>query len=86
MLVVSDNYHPNWQATVDGIAVDILRANYVWRAVPISLGEHDVEFTYHSTPVTLARTVSGGCLLVLLAWGGSALWRRRSAAQEPSTG
>lgn len=86
MLVVSDNYHPNWQATVDGIAVDILRANYVWRAVPISPGEHDVEFTYHSTPVTLARTVSGGCLLVLLAWGGSALWRRRSAAQEPSTG
>jgi hypothetical protein len=85
MLVVSDNYHPNWQATVDGNPVDIVRANYVWRAVPIPPGDHEVEFTYHSAPVAWARTVSGGCLLMLLAWGGCALWRRRLTPQESST-
>ena len=82
MLLVGDNYHPHWQATVDGSPVQIVRANYVWRAIPITAGDHEVEFTYHSTPVTIARTVSGGCLLILLVWAGSGVRSRRLAAIE----
>ncbi|HJP31280.1 MAG TPA: YfhO family protein [Candidatus Latescibacteria bacterium] len=84
MLVVSDNYHPNWEATIDGDAVEIVRANYVWRAVPVPAGEHDVEFTYHSAPVAIARVISGGSLLILLVWGGTILWRRRSGPSPVS--
>jgi hypothetical protein len=89
MLVVSDNYHPNWQADIDGVPVKIARANYVWHAIPIPPGDHDVVFSYHSTPVVLARSVSAGCLLILLGWGGGTLWRRRTKGQvsgEPSSG
>ncbi|MBT6148338.1 MAG: YfhO family protein, partial [Gemmatimonadetes bacterium] len=85
MLVVSDNYHPNWRATVDGLPVDIIRANYIWHAVPIPPGIHDVVFHYQSTPVQVARTVSAGCLLILLGWGGSTLRRRRTVVQESAT-
>jgi hypothetical protein len=82
MLVISDNYHPNWEATVDGQSVEILRANYVWRAVPVPPGNHTVELTYHSMPVTVARVVSGGCLMILLIWGGSTFRGRGKASRS----
>lgn len=80
MLVISDNYHPNWSASVDGVPVEIVRANYVWRAIPLPAGEHLVEFSYHSTPVAIARGTSLASLLVLLLWGGFTF--RRKAAVE----
>ena len=83
MLVVSDNYHPNWQATVDATPVDIVRANYVWHAVAIPPGNHEVLFAYHSTPVAAARAAAIGSLLILLTWGGSTL-RRRRTSEQPS--
>ena len=91
LLVVSDNFHPHWRATVDGAEAPIVRANYVWKAVPVPAGEHTVELTYHSRPVAIARTVSAVCAALVLAYVGFALWRRRSglapvtSADEPAS-
>ena len=68
LLVVSENYYPNWRACVDGEEVPVLRANYVWKAVYLPPGEHRVELRYGSPTVLLARTVtllSLGALLLL---------------------
>jgi len=46
-LVLSDTYYPGWQATLDGVSVPILRADYAFRAVQIPPGDHLVEFFYH---------------------------------------
>jgi hypothetical protein len=46
LLVLSDTYFPGWKAYVDGRKEKILRANYNFRAVPVTPGEHRVEFTY----------------------------------------
>jgi hypothetical protein len=45
-LVLLDSYYPGWIARVDGKETKILRANYAFRAVPVSPGEHFVEFVY----------------------------------------
>ena len=79
LLVVGDNFHPHWRALVDGRAAPLLRANYVWKAVPVPAGEHVVELVYHSPPVARARAVSAACAVLVLAGAGLALRRRGRA-------
>ncbi|MCL6607430.1 MAG: YfhO family protein [Geminicoccaceae bacterium] len=49
-LVLHDPWHPWWRATVDARPVPILRANLLFRAVPLPPGRHRVAFTF--TPFT----------------------------------
>src|SRR5262249_3008506 len=51
-LVLSDTYSSGWEATVDGQPVAVLRANAVFRSVPVPKGQHAVEFIYHPRPFT----------------------------------
>lgn len=44
--VVADGHFPGWQATVDGAAAPVLRANVAFRAVPIPAGTHTVTLRY----------------------------------------
>lgn len=46
LLVLSEIWDPGWQATVDGAATPILRANGIFMAVPAPAGEHTLEFHY----------------------------------------
>jgi hypothetical protein len=46
-LVLLDSYYPGWKATVDGRATEIFRANYTFRAVPITSGDPRVVFSFH---------------------------------------
>ena len=70
LLVIGDNFHPHWRALVDGRPAPLLRANYVWKAVPVPAGEHVVELLYHSPPVARARAVSAVCAALVLAGAG----------------
>jgi len=45
-LVMSEVYYPGWQAEVDGAPARILRANYAFRAVHLSPGEHEVRLRF----------------------------------------
>ena len=53
LLVLSDTFYPGWRATVDGAAVEILRANGLFRAIRIPAGPHRVVFEY--APQSLRR-------------------------------
>jgi len=46
LLVLSDTYYPGWKAFVDGKETKIYRADYTFRAIPLSAGTHQVEFVY----------------------------------------
>ena len=52
-LVLHDSYYPGWRAWVDGEETEVLRANYLFRAVVVPEGVHKVRFRY--LPTTLAE-------------------------------
>ncbi len=45
-LVLNDVWHPWWFATLDGEAADIMRANVLFRAIPIPEGRHEARFVF----------------------------------------
>jgi hypothetical protein len=45
-VVLNDVWHPWWRAEVDGRATDILKANVLFRAVPVGPGIHRVHFAF----------------------------------------
>ncbi len=48
LLFLSDNFFPNWKATVNGKPTKIYRADYTFRAVFIPAGKPVVEFIYEN--------------------------------------
>ncbi len=47
ILFLGDIYFPGWTAKIDGSPTDIVRADYLFRAVFVPKGDHDVEFAYN---------------------------------------
>jgi Bacterial membrane protein YfhO len=47
VLLLTDVWHPWWRAEVDGEDVPILKADVLFRAVPLTPGHHRVRFTFH---------------------------------------
>ncbi len=64
-VVVADAFDPGWQASVDGVAAPLLRANVAFRAVPVPAGRHVVEMVYR--PRAVARGLALTLLTIALA-------------------
>jgi hypothetical protein len=79
LLVLTDNYFPAWQATVDGQPAPVLRANYTFRAVPLPAGTHTVRFAYRSGVLRASAAVS---VIVLLGLGTAAVWGLLARSKE----
>jgi uncharacterized membrane protein YfhO len=45
-LLLSDTWYPGWRAFVDGVEAPTYRANYLFRSLSVSAGEHLVRFDY----------------------------------------
>jgi hypothetical protein len=71
-VVLTDVYFPGWEATLDGAAVALLRANLSFRAVTVPAGEHEIEMRYR--PASFRWGV-GLALLAAVACVGAALPR-----------
>jgi hypothetical protein len=83
-LVLTDTYYPGWVAAVDGNRVEILRANYLLRAVQLQPGKHVVEFRYEPWSFRIGAGITVMTLLgsiVLFFTAG----RRRTAQKRAST-
>jgi hypothetical protein len=65
LLVLLDSYYPGWKATVDGTAVPVVAANFVYRAIELPQGRHRVAFRYESRPFTRGAWIS---VCTALAW------------------
>ena len=80
ILVVSQNHHANWTATVDGESKSLIRANYLWTAVALEPGEHIVELIYRDPIVATTRWISFAGVVILIA---SIVLSRRKPHGEP---
>ncbi|OJV35052.1 MAG: hypothetical protein BGO33_02400 [Bacteroidia bacterium 43-41] len=72
LAVFSEIYYPKgWQITIDGQPVQMLRANYTLRALPIPAGRHTVEFRFEPVSIKVTDAVAYAALLIMLltaAW------------------
>lgn len=69
LAVFSEIYYPKgWIATIDGQEVNILRANYVLRALQIPAGNHTIEFKFRPKPYVIGNkvTIASSWLLILV--------------------
>ncbi len=72
LVVFAEIYYPEgWTATLDGREVEILRANYVLRALEVPAGEHEITFRFKPKVYAYGNTVTilSSALVVLLALG-----------------
>lgn len=53
VLVLSDQYEEGWKAKIDGQETTISPANYVFRAIKVPSGSHEIIFTYWPTSFAL---------------------------------
>jgi hypothetical protein len=73
-LVLSDTWNSGWRATVDEVETEILQADYLFRAIRIPAGEHEIVFRYQPVATLIGFVISG--LAWLLVGGMVWLWRR----------
>jgi hypothetical protein len=73
VLVLADSFYPGWHVYVDEQEKKVLRANLFFRAVPLSEGEHTVEFRYRPLSFTIGWIISlitlAGIILVSIFYG-----------------
>ena len=80
LIVFSDTYVPDWQATVDGKPARVLPANLFMRAVPCEAGDHLLELTYAPPAFRYGAWITAGSLIALVVLVVLA-WRRRRATR-----
>ncbi|MDY7039391.1 MAG: YfhO family protein [Chloroflexota bacterium] len=57
-LVFADTWYPGWRAYVDGVEVEILRANYTFRAIVLPPGASEVVFVYRPRSFLIGGLIS----------------------------
>ena len=69
LLFTSEAYYPGWKAYVDDREEEILRANYVFRAIPVGPGSHRIEVVYQPWSFKVGLAMSLLTLVILItAW------------------
>lgn len=82
-LVLTDLWFPGWTCTIDGAPTPIYRANYLFRAVAVPAGQHEVVFTFAPDSLAWGRRISLATVALVSLLGlicGVRGWRRRAAS------
>jgi len=82
-LLLNDPDYPGWTASLDGHPTRIYRANYLFRAVVVPAGNHDIRFIYRDRALTVGVAVSGLAGIVgVIAWVVDRARRREPRAGQ----
>lgn len=74
-IILTDTFYPGWKATIDGHAeANIVPANYVFRAIYVPEGIHEIVFQFRPTYFTVALVVA---LMTLLGAGVVAIYPKK---------
>nr|WP_283254449.1 YfhO family protein [Ramlibacter paludis] len=80
--VLTDNWHRNWQATVNGKTVDIGKVQGTFRGIPVQAGKFEIAMHYRPATLPLALVLTSLAWLFVIAVPVAALirrWRFRGA-------
>ncbi len=67
-VVLGDAFAPGWSAAVDGAPARLLRADGLFRAVPVTAGAHEVILRYRPPGLFASALLSGAGALLALLW------------------
>ncbi len=67
LALFSEIYYPQWSATLNGVPIEIGRANYVLRAITIPEGEHILEMNFNPNSIKQTEVIAYIALTLLLA-------------------
>jgi hypothetical protein len=83
-LVLTDQYYPGWEATVNGDPTEIVVANHAFRLIQVPAGHSQVVFRYRPNSLWSGVLVSTMTLLALagLFWIGARKRLRQPVAQQ----
>lgn len=71
-------YSKGWKAFVDGKEAEIIRANYILRALELSPGDHEIEFRFEPNSYYIGNKimmVSSWILVLVVGFGIFKLWK-----------
>jgi hypothetical protein len=78
-LIMTDLYYPGWCCRIDERPAEVLRADYVFRAVLVPEGAHELAFTFEPKAYRLGRLISlktlAGVAVILALGVVRSLWR-----------
>jgi len=82
LAVFSEIFYPDhWVASIDGEEVEILRANYVLRALKVPAGKHTITFSYRDTASGTSNMIALiSSILILLSVPGLLYWESKKGA------
>lgn len=77
-LVLSIPYQKGWTAYVDGEAVELEKANYMYLGLPLTAGEHTIELHFEIPGVKYALVImAGAVVLFIMLLFVSSVFRKR---------
>jgi hypothetical protein len=82
LVYAAESFFDGWTATLNGKRIEIVPANYAFRAVEVPAGRSQLEFRYWPPGLTVGLSVTGVSLIMLAAM---ALALGRTARQPPLT-
>jgi len=85
ILVLADTWFPGWEAAVDDVRAQILRADMIFRAVSIPPGDHQVVFRYNPPTFRLGVIVSGSAFVIAVGLAVTEMTLRRRRDQPVIT-
>ena len=65
-LLVSENWYPDWHATVDGTPASVLRGDYAFLSVPLPPGAREVRLEFASPAYARGQAITALALLATL--------------------
>lgn len=81
VIVFSDIYYPGWVATIDGQETDVVRANYILRAIRVTPGEHKVTFRFDPQSLHITEGIAYTALALMALFAllllGKAVLRKK---------
>lgn len=81
-LLLTSTWYPGWKVFIDGEESPNLHANYLFQAVKIEAGHHEVVWKYRPVSLYIGIGISGFCCLFMLTWMKLS-HKRNSSYMEP---
>jgi hypothetical protein len=82
LLVLSDNYYPGWQASIDGVPAKIFKTNLTMRGVGVPPGNHEILYVFAPRSLAMSFYITLGSGAAIVLCGALLRFYRRNSVER----